>query len=104
MSLIFKRLTALIVKEGAAKSSPLKSQESRFIIPNKTHRKAVLLETVGVPVQVHVDVVQEAGPCVICRVLFLSGTPKESIDTLIGERTIVETVTLRESIKTTAVV
>tara|TARA_B110000967_G_scaffold20314_1_gene18918 strand:- start:164 stop:307 length:144 start_codon:yes stop_codon:yes gene_type:complete len=43
----FKRLTALIVKEGAAFSSPLKSQESRFLIPNKTHRKAVSLVAVA---------------------------------------------------------
>jgi len=50
MRLIFKRLTALIVKDGAAFSSPLKSKESRFLIPNKTHRKAVLLAVVVGPV------------------------------------------------------
>ena len=38
-------LAALIVKDGAAFSSPLRSQKSRFLIPNKTHRKAVLLIT-----------------------------------------------------------
>jgi len=101
LSLIFKRLTALIVKDGAAFSSPLKSKESRFLIPNKTHRKAVLLVIV-VPVEATVKVVQEAVPCVICTVL--SGTPKDCIATLVGERTIGVTVTLRESIKTAAVI
>ena len=37
----------MVVKEGAAQGSPLKSQESRFLIPNKTHRKAVLLAGVA---------------------------------------------------------
>ena len=38
------RLRALIVKDGAAVGSPLKSQASRFLIPDKTHRKAELLD------------------------------------------------------------
>tara|TARA_B110000093_G_scaffold168109_1_gene194936 strand:- start:367 stop:561 length:195 start_codon:yes stop_codon:yes gene_type:complete len=45
---------------------------------------------------------QEAGPCVICNVL--SGTPKDCKDSLIVERTIEFTVTLRESVKAAAVV
>ena len=101
MSLIFKRLTALIVKDGAAKGSPLKSQESRFLIPNKTHRKAVLLVT-GATDQVTAAGVQEAAPCAIRN--DLSGTPKDSIATLIVERTIADTETLREDIKATIVV
>jgi len=60
-----------------------------------------LLVGVG-PVQATEIVEQVAGPCVIRIVL--SGTPKESIVTLIEERTIVETVTLREGVKTTTVV
>ena len=35
--IFFKRLTALVIKDRAAQGSPLKSQESRFLIPNKTH-------------------------------------------------------------------
>ena len=101
MSLIFKRLTALIVKEGAAFSSPLKSQESRFLIPNKTHRKAVSLVVVG-PVQVTAIVAQGAEPCEIGIVL--SGTPKDCIATLIVERTIVDTETFREGAKPAAIV
>ena len=101
MSLIFKRLTALIVKNGAAKGSPLKSQESRFLIPNKTHRKAVLL-AVEVPEKVTGSAEQAAVPRVIWIVL--SGTPKDCNATLIDERTIEETVTLREGVKTTVVV
>jgi len=101
LSLIFKRLTALIVKDGAAKGSPLKSQESRFLIPNKTHRKAVLPGAV-VPVQVTEIVVQVAVPCAIRTVL--SGTPKDCIATLIAERTNGVTETLREGIKTAAIV
>ena len=60
------------------------------------------LEVVVAPVQPTAIVEQVAVPCVICIVL--SGTPKDSIVTLIGERTIVETVTLREGVKTTVVV
>ena len=64
MRLIFKRLTALIVKNGAAKGSPLKSQESRFLIPNKTHRKADSLASVA-PVEVTEVDVQVAVPRVL---------------------------------------
>ena len=99
--MIFKRLTALIVKDGAAFSSPLKSQESRFLIPNKTHRKADSL-VIAVPVQVTVTVGQVAVPSAIRIVL--SGTPKDCIETLTVERAIEVTVTLREGVKVTAVV
>jgi hypothetical protein len=37
MRLIFYAPYGAIVKDGAAQGSPLKSQESRFLIPNKTH-------------------------------------------------------------------
>ena len=74
---------------------------SRFLIPNKTHRKAVPLEVV-VPVEVTVTEVQVAVPCV--KRIGLSGTPKDCIVTLTVERAIGETVTLREGLKTAAVV
>jgi len=50
LSLIFYAPNGAGFKDGAAFSSPLKSQESRFLIPNKTHRKAVLLAVVAAPV------------------------------------------------------
>jgi hypothetical protein len=37
MRLIFYAPDGVGFKDGAAKSSPLKSQVSRFLIPNKTH-------------------------------------------------------------------
>ena len=89
-----------VVKDGAAKGSPLKSQESRFLIPNKTHRKAALPVTVA-PEQV-TAAQQGAGPRVIRTAL--RGTPKDCIVTLIGERTIAVTVTRREGVKAAAVV
>ena len=101
MSLIFYALYGAVVKDGAAFSSPLKSQESRFLIPDKTHRKAVLLEA-DEREQVTVTVVQVAVPCANCTVL--RGTPKDCTVTLIVERTITTTVTLREGVKAAAVV
>ena len=53
-----------VLKDGAAKGSPLKSQVSRFLIPNKTHRKAELLVAVE-PVEVTGIAAQVAEPCVI---------------------------------------
>ena len=100
MRLIFKRLTALIVKDGAAFSSPLKSQESRFLIPDKTHRKPVLLAAVVAPVQATVIAAQAAAPCAIRNVL--SGTPKDYIVTLTEERTKIKTVTPREGVTAAA--
>ena len=72
-------------------------------IPNKTHRKAVLLVTeVGrVSVEVTVTAVKFAD---IRGVYVLSGTPKERIVTSINEITIVSAVTYREGVKTAAVV
>ena len=54
------------------------------------------------PVEVTATVVQVVVPCVIRIVL--SGTPKDCIVTLIVERTIVATVTLRDSVELTVVV
>ena len=103
MRLIFYAPYGAIVKDGAAKGSPLKSQESRFLIPNKTHWKAEPLVAV-VPAEETVIGVQEAVPRGDETWIVLSGTPKDCIDTLTGERTIVATVTLREGVKTAAVI
>lgn len=73
----------------------------KFLIPDKTHRKAVVLAAV-VPEQVTAIVIQGAEPSVIRTEL--SRTPKDCIETRIDERTIEVTVTLREGIKAAAVV
>lgn len=73
----------------------------KFLIPDKTHRKAESLET-EVPAQVTVIAVQAAAPRVIG--VALTGPPKDRTATLTIERTIAVTVTLREGIKAAAVV
>ena len=80
---------------------PLKESRAKNLIPDKTNRKAVLLDEV-VPVWVTVIVGQVAVPCVTR--IAVTGTPKDRIATLIVERTIIATVTLRECIKAAAVV
>ena len=60
------------------------------------------MHAVRVPVMVTAIEAQGAVPCVIG--IGLSGTPKESIATLIAERTIAVTVTLRDSVELTVVV
>ena len=53
-------------------------------------------------VQETVNVEQEAVPCANCK--DLSGTPKDCSETIIDERTIVETETLRDRVELTVVV